>query len=155
MKYFHRNLRRCLAFIMACVLGVSVMAAEDRPWLNFPGQNEPCQEKPGKGKRIVLIAADQEYRSEDALPMLAKVLATHHGFDCTVLFSVNEHNEVDPTRKIRWEDKMITHHIPGLEQLDQADLLILFSRLITAAGKPTRLAASSWKPIKITRFCAA
>jgi len=150
MNYYHRNLGRCLAFVTACVLGVSVMAAEDQLWLNFPGQNEPGQEKPGKGKRIVLLAADQEYRSEDALPMLAKVLATHHGFDCTVLFSVNENNEVDPTRKIRWEDKTITHHVPGLEQLDQADLLILFSRLISLSEEqlqPIYRYLDSGKPI--------
>jgi len=95
-------------------------------WLIYSGENGP-----GKGKHIVLIAADQEYRSEYALPMLAKVFAKHHGFDCTVLFSVNKKNEVDPTMKIRWEDKSVTHNIPGLEHLDKADLVILFSRLIS------------------------
>lgn len=95
-------------------------------WLTYRGE-----EGPGKGKHVVLIAADQEYRSEYALPMLAKVLAKRHGFDCTVLFSVNDKNEVDPTRKIRWEDKTVTHNIPGLEHLDKADLVILFSRLIS------------------------
>ena len=86
-------------------------------WLTYSGEDGP-----GKGKHIVLIAADQEYRSEYALPMLAKILAKHHGFDCTVLFSVNKDNEVDPTMKIRWEDKTVTHNIPGLEYLDKADL---------------------------------
>ncbi len=95
-------------------------------WLTYSGENGP-----GKGKHIVLIAADQEYRSEYALPMLAKMLAKHHGFDCTVLFSVNKNNEVDPTMKIRWEDKTVTHSVPGLEYLDKADLVILFSRLIS------------------------
>src|SRR5262249_10481399 len=42
---------------------------------------------PGKGKRVVLIAADQEYRSEEALPQLAKILSKRHGFTCTVLFA--------------------------------------------------------------------
>jgi|ERR1022692_2279153 hypothetical protein len=95
-------------------------------WLTYSGENGP-----GKGKHIVLIAADQEYRSEYALPMLAKMLAKHHGFDCTVLFSVSKDDEVDPTIKIRWEDKTVTHKIPGLEYLDKADLVILFSRLIS------------------------
>ncbi len=58
-------------------------------WLKYPGI-----EGPGKGKHIVLIAAEQEYRSEQSMPMLAKILSTHHGFDCTVLFGVNEHGEV-------------------------------------------------------------
>ncbi len=100
--------------------------AESPLWLTYSGEKGP-----GKGKHIVLIAADQEYRSEQSMPMLAKVLTMHHGFDTTVLFSVNENNEVDPTRKIRWEDKTVTHNIPGLEHLEKADLVILFSRLVT------------------------
>ena len=44
---------------------------------------------PGKGKHIVLISGDEEYRSEEALPQLAKILANEHGFDCTVLFAID------------------------------------------------------------------
>ena len=61
-------------------------------WLTYPGGDGP-----GKGKHIVLIAAEQEYRGEQAMPMLAGVLSKHHGFDCTVLFGVNEKGLVDPT----------------------------------------------------------
>ena len=60
---------------------------------------------PGVGNHIVLIAADQEYRSEYSMPMLARLLAKHHGIHCTVLFSLNQDNDIDPTQKIRWEDK--------------------------------------------------
>jgi glucose/arabinose dehydrogenase/type 1 glutamine amidotransferase len=98
-------------------------------WLTYEGG-----EGPGQGKHIVLIAADQEYRSEQSLPMLAKILSKHHGFDTTVLFSLNESNQVDPTRKIRWEDETVMHDIPGLEHLKNASLVILFSRLITLPG---------------------
>jgi hypothetical protein len=59
-------------------------------WLTYSGAKGP-----GKGRHVVLIAADQEYRSEQSMPMLAKVLSRHHGFDCTVLFSVNEKGEVE------------------------------------------------------------
>ncbi|MFM8397199.1 MAG: hypothetical protein ACKOAH_05155, partial [Pirellula sp.] len=65
---------------------------QDSPWLTFPGTDGP-----GKGKRIVLVSAEQEYRSEQSMPMLAKILSQHHGFDCTVLFGVNDRGEVDPT----------------------------------------------------------
>ena len=65
------------------------------------------------------------------MPMLARVLSERHGFDCTVLFSVNSDGLVDPTKKIKWEDDTAEHHIPGLEQLADADLVIWFSRLIT------------------------
>lgn len=99
---------------------------EDERWLRFHGEGD-SNDKP----HVVLIAADQEYRSEQALPMLAKILSKHHGFDCTVLFSLNEQGEVDPTQKIRWQDKSVIHSIPGLGHLRTADLMILFSRLVT------------------------
>jgi len=95
-------------------------------WLTYKGA-----EGPGRGRHIVLISAEQEYRSEQSMPMLAKILSARHGFDCTVLFSLNEKDEVDPTQKIRWQDKEVMHRIPGLRHLAKADLLILFSRLIT------------------------
>jgi hypothetical protein len=75
---------------------------------------------PGAGNHIVLIAGDEEYRSEEALPMLAAILAKRHGFDCTVLFSTNpESGEIDPMNQV---------HMPGLELLANADLVILFTR---------------------------
>ena len=42
---------------------------------------------PGQGRHVVLLAGDEEYRSEEGLPMLAKILSQRHGFNCTVLFS--------------------------------------------------------------------
>ena len=42
-----------------------------------------------RGKHVVLIAGDEEYRSEEAMPQLGKILAVHHGFKCTVLFSID------------------------------------------------------------------
>jgi type 1 glutamine amidotransferase len=75
---------------------------------------------PGAGKQIVLIAGDQEYRSEESIPALAKILATHHGFKCTVLFSTNKQTgAIDPAT---------IDNIPGLEALRTADLLVLFAR---------------------------
>ena len=74
---------------------------------------------PGKGKHIVLIAGDHEYRSEEALPQLARILATRHGFKCTVLFAVDpKDGTIDPGKP----------NIPGLEALAKADLLVLFLR---------------------------
>ena len=104
---------------------------DDARWLTYPGGDGP-----GRGKHIVLVAAEQEYRSEQSMPMLARVLATHHGFHCTVLF-VQHDGLVDPTQKTLQEDKTIVHDIPGLEHLASADLLILFSRFMTLA--PTQL----------------
>lgn len=114
-----------IALLLSLGLG-RAQAAE--AWLTYPGG-----EGPGKGKRIVLIAADQEYRSEQSMPMMAKVLAQHHGFDCTVLFGVNEKGEVDPTMPVYPEKgkPLKEHHIPGLEHLAAADLVLFFPRLLT------------------------
>ena len=87
---------------------------------------------PGKGKHVVLIASEQEYRCEQSMPMLANILSQHHGFDCTVLFSVNERCEVDPTlpAPFKEEDKQKLHRIPGLEHLAKADCVIWLSRFM-------------------------
>jgi type 1 glutamine amidotransferase len=83
--------------------------------LVFPGGKGP-----GAGKHIVLIAGDQEYRSEESMPALAKLLSTHHGFKCTVLFSTNKQTgTIDPT---------VIDNILGLEALRTADLMIEFAR---------------------------
>jgi hypothetical protein len=75
---------------------------------------------PGAGKHVVLVAGDEEYRSEEALPMLARLLSEHHGFRCTVLFATDPASgTIDPT---------VANHQPGLEQLDSADMLVLFTR---------------------------
>ncbi len=124
-----KTLRHRFAGFLAFLLSASLLSAkEEAPWLSYPGG-----EGPGKGKRIVLIAADQEYRSEQSMPMLAKILSTHHGFDCTVLFAVNEKGEVDPTMPVYPEKgkELREHHIPGLENLASADLVIFFPRLLT------------------------
>src|SRR5580693_285191 len=74
------------------------------------------------GKDIVLIAGDQEYRSEESIPALAKILETRHGFQCTVLYSIN--------RKTGAIDPSTMDNIPGLEALRTADLMILFTRFL-------------------------
>jgi len=61
-------------------------------WVVYEGSSGP-----GKGKHIVLISGDKEYRSEEALPQLGKILATHHGFKCTVLLAIGpKTGTIDP-----------------------------------------------------------
>lgn len=98
---------------------------ESDSWLTYPGNRLP-----GKGQHIVLIAAEQEYRSEQALPMLAKILSEHHGFDCTVLFSLNDQGQVDPTLPAPFKDKTKRHNIPGLKYLADADCVIWMTRFM-------------------------
>src|SRR6266851_543934 len=100
-------------FLAVASLGNPVRA--DNPWMVLNGGNGP-----GKGKHIVLISGDEEYRSEETLPQLAKILENHHGFKCTVLFAVDpKDGTVNPDRR---------DNIPGLESLQTADLMVIFTR---------------------------
>src|SRR6188472_2546993 len=56
----------------------------------------PAGSGPGNGRHIVFLAGDEEYRSEEALPMLAKILSQRHGFKCTVLFSLDPDGTINP-----------------------------------------------------------
>lgn len=88
--------------------------ADDR-WVVYQGTAGP-----GKGKHIVLVSGDEEYRSEEALPQLGKILAKHHGFKCTVLFAIDpKTGEINPK---------VNNNIPGLEALKTADLMIIATR---------------------------
>ena len=77
-------MRTLLFASLLCLVANSYSYADDQPWLKIePGTG------PGNGKHIVFISGDEEYRSEEALPQLAKILAKHHGFRCTVLFAID------------------------------------------------------------------
>lgn len=102
-----------VALLLAVFTARSVQA--DDPWVVFEGGDGP-----GEGMHIVLVSGDEEYRSEETLPQLGRILAQHHGFRCTVLFAVDpETGFIDP---------MNQNNIPGLEALDDADLMIIFTR---------------------------
>ena len=73
-----------------------------------------------KGIHLVFIASDHEYRGEETLPAIARILAKRHGFDCTVLFGLNEKGEVTAGAS----------NIPGLEALESADAMIQFTRFL-------------------------
>ena len=101
-----------VALIIAAVSGVSSLAAD---WLHLP-----AKEGTANGKKIVLVSGDEEYRTEETFPMLAKILSQKHGFDCTVLFAINpEGGYIDST---------FQKNIPGTEALDSADLMIIGTR---------------------------
>jgi type 1 glutamine amidotransferase len=74
---------------------------------------------PGKGKHIVFIAGDHEYRGEESLPALARIMARHYGFKCSFFVTTDP---ADGTIKPG------SNHITGLEALKTADLMVLFTR---------------------------
>jgi len=111
--------------------------APAKDWVVYEGQAGP-----GRGKHIVFLSGDEEYRSEEGLPMLAKILAVRHGFKCTVLFAIDpKDGTVSPTN---------VGHIPGLEALGSADLCVMklrFRELPDAQMKHFVDYVNSGKPI--------
>ncbi|GMQ80424.1 MAG: ThuA domain-containing protein [Planctomycetia bacterium] len=112
MKHLRRN---------SCLLALLISAASaargraDEPWVTYEGGQGP-----GNGHQIVLVSGDEEYRSEEGLPMLGKILAVRHGFRCTVLFSIDPANGIiDPNKQT---------NIPGLEALATADMMVIATR---------------------------
>lgn len=98
--------------MLPLILSLSVMSSESIDWVVYEGEQK-------NGKHIVFLAGDEEYRSEEGLPQMAKILAYRHGFKCTVLFSINAKGEIDPNEH---------HNQPGLKALDTADLVVMLLR---------------------------
>jgi hypothetical protein len=74
---------------------------------------------PGAGKHIVWLAGDHEYRGEESLPALARIMAKHYGFKCSVFFTTDPKTGfIEPG----------SSNISGLEALKTADLLVVFLR---------------------------
>ena len=72
-----------------------------------------------RAPHVVFVTGDEEYRSEESMPMLARILKRDHGFRVTVLYSLDEQGFIDPNNLTS---------IPGLEALDSADLMVMFTR---------------------------
>lgn len=106
-------MNRTTALLLAFALGFTACRAADDHIVYEP------KDGPGKGKHIVLVSGDEEYRSEEALPMLGKILSQRHGFKCTVLFSLGEDGCIDANNQAS-----LSH--PAA--LDSADGIILFTR---------------------------
>lgn len=105
-----------LIVLITVLLGQGAPDSPDaEPWLSFAGDKGP-----GVGKHIVFVTGDEEYRSEQGMPQVAQILAKHHGFRCTVLFSIDKESGcIDP---------QVNDNIPGLQALDDADLMVIFTR---------------------------
>lgn len=93
---------------------VGVASAAPTSWVRYAGGDGV-----GKGRHVVLIAGDEEYRSEESMPMLGRILAERHGFDCSVLFSVSADGFIDPNAQ-----QSLTHP----EALDSADVIVMLIR---------------------------
>jgi hypothetical protein len=79
----------------------------------------PAKPGPGAGKHLVFLSGDEEYRGEEGLPMLAKILSQRHGFKCTVLFPLNPDGTINPDLSTKLSDP---------DQLDTADGIVMALR---------------------------
>ncbi|MCA9050261.1 MAG: ThuA domain-containing protein [Planctomycetaceae bacterium] len=105
-------------FFAGCLLVVAVLQvpvrAADR-LVFVPPENADG------AKHVVLISGDEEYRTEESMPMLAKILSQKHGFRCTVLFCFGPDGA-------DYIDSNNHAGVRGLESLDSADLMIIGTR---------------------------
>ena len=107
-------MKRFLTWFTAGVFALS-LSVQAKDYLVFEGKSGP-----GLGRHIVFLSGDEEYRSEESLPQMAKILAERHGFKCTVLFAI------DPAKGTI--DPKITTNLPGAEALDSADAIVMALR---------------------------
>ena len=108
-------MKQFISLLIALIISAT-SNAEETQWLEFDG----TPERPGNGKHVVLISGDEEYRSEESCPMLAKILSKHHGFKTTVLFAI------DPQGG--YINSNYQKNIPGMESIRSADLVIIGTR---------------------------
>ncbi len=107
-----RLLTAALLFLGSLFLAIPVSAESEV--LVFQPASGPA------AKQIVLVAGDEEYRTEESMPMLAKILSQKHGFGCTVVFSHSaDGSYIDPNNQ---------QGLRGLKALDDADLMIIGTR---------------------------
>lgn len=106
------KLQRLIVPLVAALAATAFSAqAAEKTWLTFEGKAGP-----GKGKNVVLLAGDEEYRSEESMPMMAKILSQRLGFNTTVLFSVEDDGRINPNK-----GDSLSHP----EALDTADAVIM------------------------------
>lgn len=72
-----------------------------------------------KAPHIVFVTGEEEYRSEETFPMLAKLAKRELGAKVSIAYSIDSSGFIDPNR---------TDHIEGLEALETADLMVVFMR---------------------------
>ena len=91
-----------------------IMACGDKKKENIATSTENI-----KPPHIVFVTGDEEYRSEESMPMLAQLAKRELGAEVTVLYSLDSSGVIDPNQ---------TDHIEGLEALETADLMVIFTR---------------------------
>lgn len=99
------------------------------------------QEVETKVPPVVFVIGDEKYRSEESMPMLAKILKRELGAKITLCYSVDSTGNVDPNR---------LDHVADLEALKNVDLMVMFTRFRALPKKQADLIVNyveSGKPV--------
>lgn len=82
-------------------------------------ENTPLDESKEKQMHIVFVTGGEEYRSEESMPMLARLAKRELNAKVTVCYALDSMGIIDPNR---------LDHIAGLEALESADLMVIMTR---------------------------
>ena len=121
---------RLLTFVLVCTCALIPSMPAASTSITYPA----APTGPGAGRHLVFLSGDEEYRSEEGLPMLAKILSQRHGFRCTVLFAIDPDGTINPDNN---------QSVPNSEALDSADGIVLGLRF------------RQWPDAAMQRFAAA
>lgn len=97
--------------VLAALAGTPALSADAASSITYEARPGP-----GEGRHLVFLTGDEEYRSEEGLPMLAKILSQRHGFRCIVLFALDGEGTINPD---------FNASVPGAEALDSADGIVM------------------------------
>lgn len=95
MKYFY------IALFLTFCLGTSVAQKSNKP------------------PHIVFVIGDEEYRSEESMPMLGRILHRELGAKISLCYPLDSNGYINPN---------VNTNIAGLEALKTADLMVVFAR---------------------------
>lgn len=111
-------MQNCFYFYVLFLLVFLFSCSENTSDTKAP---EPMEEskKEQASPHIVFVTGDEEYRSEESMPMLASIAQKALNARVTVCYALNEEGFIDPNN---------LHNIVGLEALESADLMVLFTR---------------------------
>lgn len=112
-------MKRYIGIGAACGLAMGTAFAEVKVEAGLGTLKFTGGEGSGKGKHVVLLAGDEEYRSEEVMPLMARILAEKHGFDATVLFAADADGTINPNA---------SESLMGADALASADALVMLLR---------------------------
>ncbi|WP_052958654.1 ThuA domain-containing protein [Maribacter thermophilus] len=111
MKSFH--IKSHLPYLLIFCIAISSCGEKEKK------ESKDTLGESAKQPHIVFVTGDEEYRSEESMPMLASLAKRELHARVTVCYALDSLGFIDPNR---------TDHISDLNALESADLMVLFTR---------------------------